>query len=47
MSPDKSLLVACGGEVVVAATRNAETAIDVTTMDDVLFAVGAMAAIVV
>ena len=40
MSPDNSLLVACGGEVVVAAA----TACSAIAMDDVAVAVGVVAA---
>ena len=47
MSPEKSLLVACGGEVVVVATRNVVAASDVAdaigimAADDVVVVVGA------
>ena len=51
MSPHNSQLVACGGEVVVAAMRNAPAAGDVAAavgiaaVDDVVVVVGAMAAV--
>ena len=53
MSPHNSQLVACGGEVVVAATRNATVAGDVAaaigiaTANDVVVVVGAAAAVAV
>ena len=53
MSPDNSLLVACGDAVVVAAACNAAAvgdvaaAIGVAAVDDVVVVVGAMAAVVV
>ena len=37
-SPDNSLMVACGDEVVVSATHNATTVDDVAAADDVVFA---------
>ena len=52
-SPDKSLMVVCGGEVVVAATHNVATAddvaadVDVSVAYDVVVTVGAAAAVVV
>ena len=52
-SPDISLMVVCGDEVVVAAMRNAAAvddvavAVDVVTMDGVVVAVGAAATVVV
>ena len=51
-SPDNSLMVVCGDEVVVAAVHNAAAvddvaaAIDVTDADGVVVAVGATAAVV-
>ena len=51
MSPDNSLLVACGGKFVVAATRNASTVGDivatvgVAAMVDVVVVVGAAAVV--
>ena len=51
MTIDNSLLVACGGEVVVAAMRNAATAgeiaaaIGVAAADDVVVVVGAIAVV--
>ena len=53
MSPHKSQLVACGGEVVVAAMHNAATAGDVVVVigiaaaDDVVVMVGAMAVVAI
>ena len=53
MSPHNSLLVACGGEVVVAAACNATVAGDVATTvgimdaDDVVVVVGDAATVVV
>ena len=53
MSPDKSLLFACGDVVVVVAMRNAAAASDVVVAigvaaaDDVVVVVGAAAAVVV
>ena len=53
MSLNYSLMVVCGGEVVVAATCNAAAVDDVVTvvgvaaMDDVVVVVGAIAAVVV
>ena len=47
MSLDNSLLVACGGEVAVAATHNAATTGDVAAADDVVVMVGAATTIVV
>ena len=53
MSPDNSLTVACGGEVVVAAARNVADADDVVAIvgfvavDDVVVVVGAVVAVVV
>ena len=53
MSPDNSLLVACGDAVVVAAARNAAAAghvvdiVGVAAVDDVVVVVGAAATVVV
>ena len=47
MSPHKSQLVACRGEVVVAAAHNATTAGDVAAANDVVFVVGDAATITV
>ena len=53
MSPHNSQLVACGGEVVVAAVRNAVAmgdvvaTVGVAAVDDVVVVVGATAAVVV
>ena len=53
MSPHNSQLVACGGEVVVAAAHNATVtgdvavAVGVVATDDVVVAVGAAAMVVV
>ena len=53
MSPNKSLTVACGDAIVVAATRNAAAGSDVVNIvgvaaaDDVVVMVGAAAAVVV
>ena len=58
-SPDNSLMVACGDEVVVAVVHNAVAvddaaatdddvvAVDVAAVDDVVVAVGAVATVVV
>ena len=52
-SPDNSLMVVCGDEVVVAATRNVVAAddlvavVDVAAVDGVAVAVGDVAAVVV
>ena len=46
-SPNNSLMVVCGDEVVVAATRNAATVDDVAVVVDVATAEGAVAAVVV
>ena len=45
--PDNSLMVACGDEVVVAATCNAAVADDVVATDGVVVAVGVVATVVV
>ena len=53
MSPDNSLMVACGDVVMVAATHNSTAADDVavivgvTAMDEVVVVVGVAAAVVV
>ena len=53
MSPNKSLMVVCGGEVVVAAVHNVAAMddvaaiVDVAVADGVVVAVGAAAAVVV
>ena len=53
MIPHNSHLVACGGEVVVMAVRNAvaagdiAAAVGVATVDDVVVVVGATTAVVV
>ena len=47
MSPHNSQLVACGGEVVVAAAHNASATGDVAATDDVVVVVGAVATVVV
>ena len=53
MSLDKSLMVVCGGEVVVVATCNAAIVDDVAAVvgvadaDDVLFGVGVVAVVIV
>ena len=46
MSPDNSLLVACGDAVVVAAACNSTVAGDVAAVDNAVVVVGAMAALV-
>ena len=46
-SPDKSLMVVCGDEVVVAAMRNASATDDVEAMHGVVITVGAASAVVV
>ena len=52
-SPDKSLMVVCGDEVVVVAVHNAAAVddvaatIDVAAADGVVVVVGAMASVVV
>ena len=52
MSPNNSLMVACGDAIVVADTRNAAATSDfvatigVTTVDDVVVVVGDVAAVV-
>ena len=46
-SPDKSLIVVCGDEVVVVAMRNVAATIDVVAVDGVVVAVGDVAAVVV
>ena len=45
MSPDNSLLVACGDAVVVATVRNAMAADDVATSIDVMAADGVVVAV--
>ena len=47
MSLDNSLLVACGGEVTVAAARITTAMGDVAAMDDVVVVVGAVAVVAV
>ena len=47
MSPDNSLLVACGDAVVVLAVRNFIAADDVAAANGVRVGVGAVAALVV
>ena len=53
MSPDNSLMVACGGEVVVvavhndAATDDVVTVVDVAAADGVVVVVGVATAVVV
>ena len=46
MSPNNSLMVACGDAFVVAAMRNAAAMSDVVAANDVVVVVGAMAAVV-
>ena len=43
MSPDNSLLFACGDAVVVSAVQNAAAANDVAAGDDVVAAIGIVA----
>ena len=45
-SPDNSLLVLCGGVVVVVAVQNAGVAGDVAAVDDVVVVVGVAVAVV-
>ena len=53
MGPHNSQLVACGGDIVVAAARNATVVGDVTAVvgvvatDDVVVVVGAIAAVAI
>ena len=47
MSPHNSQLVACGGEVVVVAACNADTAGGVAAADDVLVVVGVVATVAI
>ena len=53
MIPDNSLMVACGDEVVVVATRNVAAmddvaaAVDVAAVDGVVVAIGTVAVVVV
>ena len=46
-SPDKSLMVVCGDEVVVAVVNDFVAFVDVAATDDVVVVVGAMAMVVV
>ena len=47
MSPNNSLMVVCGGEVVVTAVHNVAATIDVASIDGVVIVVGAAAVVVV
>ena len=53
MIPDNSLLVACGGEIVVASTRSVAavddvaTAVGIAVVDDVVVVVGAADAVAI
>ena len=47
MSPDNSLLVACGDVIMVVAMRNAGAMSDVAVADDVVVVVGVVATVTV